>query len=228
MCAPRQPLSPLYDEPCSPEINCLDEASALVSGSPVSLDLNSKTEFILSRFASANQRHLVFYHLLIPVLISVVPWRVPQHHPHQQDQQLLPPSFQLCTPPLGKRNRRSLVLTNSRGDVLGPETESRQGQAEQRAEAVWRLKLLPVPGGLQEQVCDTPQYSQYVCYSCSQQAKLTSVFTSADGSAFQLCEEYIVHTLQLLPRYEHKECNHKPDERFRCLERVCWLRQKHI
>eukprot|EP00066_Takifugu_rubripes_P031005 XP_011620271.1 PREDICTED: pleckstrin homology domain-containing family N member 1 [Takifugu rubripes] len=106
MCAPRQPLSPLYDEPCSPEINCLDEASA----------------------------------------------RGQWHHPHQQDQQLLPPSFQLCTPPLGKRNRRSLVLTNSRGDALGPETESRQGQAEQRAEAVWRLKLLPVPGQLQEQM----------------------------------------------------------------------------
>lgn len=27
-----------------------------------------------------------------------------------------------------------------------------------------------------------------------------------DGSPFQLCEEYIVHTLQLLPRYDHKEC----------------------
>lgn len=33
MCAPRQPLSPLYDEPCSPEVNSLDEARALVSGS---------------------------------------------------------------------------------------------------------------------------------------------------------------------------------------------------
>lgn len=162
MCAPRQPLSPLYDEPCSPEINSLDEASALVSGSPGSLDLISKTAFILSRFASADQRQLVFY-LLIPVLIFVVPWRVPQPHPHQQDQQLLPPSFQLCTPPLGKRNRRSLVLTNSRGVALGPETESHQRQAEQRAEAVSRLKLLPlplpvpVPGRLQEQVCDTPR-----------------------------------------------------------------------
>lgn len=157
MCAPRQPLSPLYDEPCSPEINCLDEASALVSGSAGSLDLISKTEFILSGFASANQRHLVFYLLLIPLLIFAVPWRVPQHHPHQQDQQLLPPSFQLCTPPLGKRSRRSLVLNNSRGDALGPETESHQRQAEQRAEAVSRLKLLPLPGRLQEQVCDPPR-----------------------------------------------------------------------
>lgn len=132
---------------------------------------------------------------------------------------------------MGKRNRRSLVLTNSRGDALGPETESHQRQAEQRAEAVSRLKLLPVPGRLQEQVRDPPReckHSPYVCYSCSQQAKLTSIFTSADGCAFQLCEEYIVHTLQLLPRYEHKECNHKPDERFCCLERVCWLRQKQI
>lgn len=147
MCAPRQPLSPLYDEPCSPEINSLDETSALVSGSPVSLDLISKTEFILSCFASE------FYLLLIPVLMSVVPWRVPQDHPHQQDQQLLPPTFQLCTPP--KRNRRSLVLANSRGDALGLETESHQGQAEQRARAASRLKLLQVPGRLQEQVSDT-------------------------------------------------------------------------
>lgn len=38
MCAPRQPLSPLYDEPCSPEVSSLDEAGALVSGSPVSPD----------------------------------------------------------------------------------------------------------------------------------------------------------------------------------------------
>lgn len=174
----------------------------------------------------------MFSLLLIPVLISAVPWRVPQQHPPQQEQQLLPQSFQLCTPPLGKRNRRSLVLTNSRGDALGPETESHQRQAEQRAEAVSRLKLLPAPGRLLEQVCDAPRrrnkHSPYACYSCSQQVKLTSIFTSADGSAFQLCEEYIVHALQLLPRYEHKECNHKPDERFCCLERVCWLRQKHI
>lgn len=35
MCAPRQPLSPLYDEPCSPEIYALDEARPVVSGSMI-------------------------------------------------------------------------------------------------------------------------------------------------------------------------------------------------
>uniref|UniRef100_A0A8C4IAD6 Pleckstrin homology domain containing, family N member 1 n=1 Tax=Dicentrarchus labrax TaxID=13489 RepID=A0A8C4IAD6_DICLA len=98
MCAPRQPLSPLYDEPCSPEIYSLDEARP-----------------------------------------------VQQHHHQQQHQgpQLLPSTFQLRTPPFGKRCRRSLVLTNSQGQALGLEMETPQSQADQRAEAVSRLKLLP-------------------------------------------------------------------------------------
>ncbi|KAI3357360.1 hypothetical protein L3Q82_015791, partial [Scortum barcoo] len=113
MCAPRQPLSPLYDEPCSPEIYSLDEAR------PV------------------QQR-----------------WQEPiqHHHHHQQDPELLPSQFQLCTPPMGRRCRRSLVLTNSQGQALGLEMETPHSQAEQRAEAVSRLKLLPVPGQLQEQI----------------------------------------------------------------------------
>lgn len=114
MCAPRQPLSPLYDEPCSPEIYSLDEAR--------------------------------------PVQQS---WQEPiqQHHHHyQQPNQLLPSSFQLRTPPSGRRCRRSLVLTNSQGKALGMELEIPQSQEEQRAEAVSRLKLLPVPGQVQEQI----------------------------------------------------------------------------
>uniref|UniRef100_A0A672ZXJ9 PH domain-containing protein n=1 Tax=Sphaeramia orbicularis TaxID=375764 RepID=A0A672ZXJ9_9TELE len=101
LCASRQPLSPLYDEPCSPEIYSLDEAR--------------------------------------PVHQS---WQEPVHH--HQPPQLLPSSFQLRTPPMGRRCRRSLVLTNSQGHALGLETP--QSQAEQRAEAVSRLKLLPMPG----------------------------------------------------------------------------------
>uniref|UniRef100_A0A3Q3KJI3 PH domain-containing protein n=1 Tax=Monopterus albus TaxID=43700 RepID=A0A3Q3KJI3_MONAL len=93
MCAPRQPLSPLYDEPCSPEIYSLSDAR-------------------------------------------------PVHQP-QQGPQLLPSSFQLHTPPMGRRCRRSLVLTNPQGQALGLEMETPQSQAEQRAEAVSRLKLLP-------------------------------------------------------------------------------------
>ncbi|XP_069545084.1 probable pleckstrin homology domain-containing family N member 1 isoform X1 [Brachyistius frenatus] len=112
MCAPRQPLSPLYDEPCSPEIYSLDEAR--------------------------------------PVQQS---WHEPIHHRHhQQDTRVLPSSFQLRTPPMGRRCRRSLVLTNSHGHALGLEVETPQSQAEQRAEAVSRLKLLPVPGQVQEQI----------------------------------------------------------------------------
>lgn len=75
-----------------------------------------------------------------------------QHYHHQQDPQLLPSNFQLRTPPLGRRCRRSLILTNSQGQGLGLEAEMSQSQAEQRAEAVSRLKLLPMPGQLQEQV----------------------------------------------------------------------------
>ncbi|XP_029291901.1 pleckstrin homology domain-containing family N member 1 isoform X2 [Cottoperca gobio] len=110
MC-PRQPLSPLYDEPCSPEIYSLNDAIPVQS------------------WQEANQRH---------------------HH--QQVPQLLPSSFQLCTPPMGRRCRRSLILTNSQGQALGLEMETPQSQAEQRAEAVSRLKLLPTPGQMQEQI----------------------------------------------------------------------------
>lgn len=53
---------------------------------------------------------------------------------------------------MGRRCRRSLVLTNSQGQALGLEMETSQSQAEQRAEAVSRLKLLPMPSQLQEQV----------------------------------------------------------------------------
>ncbi|XP_029013195.1 probable pleckstrin homology domain-containing family N member 1 [Betta splendens] len=94
MCAPRQPLSPLYDEPCSPEIYSLDEAR--------------------------------------PALPT---WKQPvQHH---QEPDPLPSSFQLCTPPMGRRCRRN-----------HPEPS----QAEQRAEAVSRLKLLPARGQVPEQI----------------------------------------------------------------------------
>uniref|UniRef100_UPI0037E78F6E pleckstrin homology domain-containing family N member 1 isoform X2 n=1 Tax=Semicossyphus pulcher TaxID=241346 RepID=UPI0037E78F6E len=109
MCAPRQPLSPLYDEPCSPEIYSLDDARPVQS------------------------------------------WQEPIQH-HHLGPQLMSSPFQLSTPPMGKRSRRSLVLINSQGQALGLETEHPQRQAEQRAEAVSRLKLLPVPGQVQEQI----------------------------------------------------------------------------
>ncbi|XP_028265745.1 probable pleckstrin homology domain-containing family N member 1 isoform X2 [Parambassis ranga] len=120
MCAPRQPLSPLYDEPCSPEIYSLDEARPVQS------------------------------------------WQEAVHHQHhQQDSHLLPSSFQLRTPPMGRRCRRSLVLTNSQGQALSLEMETPQSQAEQRAEAVSRLKLLPVPSQVQEQILVPPSSVRY-------------------------------------------------------------------
>ncbi|XP_072223058.1 uncharacterized protein plekhn1 [Leuresthes tenuis] len=112
MCAPRQPLSPLYDEPCSPEIYSLEDAMPLQQS-----------------------------------------WHGPiQHRHHQQDTQLLPSSFQLRTPPLGRRCRRSLILTSSQGHALGQESETPLSQSEQRAEAVSKLKLLPLPSQVQEQI----------------------------------------------------------------------------
>uniref|UniRef100_A0A3Q0R7I1 Pleckstrin homology domain containing, family N member 1 n=1 Tax=Amphilophus citrinellus TaxID=61819 RepID=A0A3Q0R7I1_AMPCI len=107
MCAPRQPLSPLYDEPCTPEIYSLDEARPVVSG---------------------------------------------PHQHHQQEPQFLPSSFQLHDPPMGRRCRRSLVLTNSQGQSQDLEIDTPESQAQQRAEAVSRLKLLPAPSQVQEQV----------------------------------------------------------------------------
>lgn len=44
------------------------------------------------------------------------------------------------------------MLTNSKGQFLGQEVDIPQSHEEQRAEAVSRLKLLPMPGQQQEQV----------------------------------------------------------------------------
>uniref|UniRef100_A0AAQ4Q3Y2 Pleckstrin homology domain containing, family N member 1 n=1 Tax=Gasterosteus aculeatus aculeatus TaxID=481459 RepID=A0AAQ4Q3Y2_GASAC len=115
MCAPRQPLSPLYDEPNSPEIYSLHDARPL--------------QLWQERIHPRHQ----------------------QHHP-QQGAQPLPSSFQLRTPPMGRRYRRSLVLTNSQGKALGLEMDEAQRQEAQRAEAVSRLKLLPAPIQADEQI----------------------------------------------------------------------------
>ncbi|CDQ79566.1 unnamed protein product [Oncorhynchus mykiss] len=108
MCAPRQPLSPLYDEPCTPDTYAQEES--------------------WPRQQPTQQS-----------------WRGPPQK--QQDPHLLPSSFQLCTPPLGKRCRRSLVLCQGQGlEMEGP-----RGPADQRTEAVPRLRLLPAPKAVQEQ-----------------------------------------------------------------------------
>ncbi|XP_068604264.1 probable pleckstrin homology domain-containing family N member 1 [Brachionichthys hirsutus] len=112
MSAPRQPLSPLYDEPCSPEIYSLEEAGVMEQT-----------------------------------------WQEPiQRHQHQQGPPLQHRPLQLCTPPMGKRSRRSLILTNPQGQGPLRERQNPEGQAELRAEAVSRLRLLPTPGQLQEQI----------------------------------------------------------------------------
>uniref|UniRef100_A0A8C5NGG6 PH domain-containing protein n=1 Tax=Gouania willdenowi TaxID=441366 RepID=A0A8C5NGG6_GOUWI len=114
MCTVRQPLSPLYDVPCSPDIYSVDEARTAIR--PESL----------------------------------------QHRSHQQDShQLLPSSFQLRTPPLGRQSRRSLVLSNSQGQESGNPV----GQSEQRVDAFSRLKLLSRPNQVnpeQEQIVYPP------------------------------------------------------------------------
>uniref|UniRef100_A0A8C8FCY5 PH domain-containing protein n=1 Tax=Oncorhynchus tshawytscha TaxID=74940 RepID=A0A8C8FCY5_ONCTS len=108
MCAPRQPLSPLYDEPCTPDTYAQEES--------------------WPRQQPTQQS-----------------WRGPPQK--QQDPHLLPSSFQLCTPPLGKRCRRSLVLCQGQGlEMEGP-----QGPADQRTEAIPRLRLLPAPKAVQEE-----------------------------------------------------------------------------
>lgn len=44
------------------------------------------------------------------------------------------------------------MLTNSKGQALAQEVDVPRSREEQRAEAVSRLKLLPLPGQQQEQV----------------------------------------------------------------------------
>lgn len=124
-------------------------------------------------------------------------WQEPiQHHHHhhqQQAPQLLPSSFQLRTPPMGRRYRRSLVLTNSQGQALGLEMESPQGQAEQRAEAVSRLKLLAAPGQVQEQVRNTKTHPRTLLFleccgtNCSNNVvcvSRASVYTCSAGDVW--------------------------------------------
>ncbi|KAM3872585.1 uncharacterized protein plekhn1 [Diretmus argenteus] len=109
MCATRQPLSPLYDEPCTPDVYAQDQQS--------------------------------------PARTVQQTWQQQQQQHYQQNL----PCFQLRTPPMGKRSRRSLVLTNVQEHAVGLEMESHHSQAEQRAEAVSRLKLLPAPSPVAEQ-----------------------------------------------------------------------------
>ncbi|KAI5095668.1 pleckstrin-like domain-containing family N member 1 [Silurus meridionalis] len=67
--------------------------------------------------------------------------KVPEHSSQVSMEQhcppLLPASFRLCTPPLGRRNRSSQPQEH--------DGSSKQWAMEQRAQAVSRLKLLPVP-----------------------------------------------------------------------------------
>ncbi|KAK0150951.1 Pleckstrin y domain-containing family N member 1 [Merluccius polli] len=117
LCPARQPLSPLYDEPCTPHLYAQEHCLPPTHAQP-------------SWHGSVQSGH------------------------HQQNPAVLPSSFQLCTPPLGKRCRRSLVLTNSQGRTLGLELEpAHRPSQQQRAEAVSRLKLLTAPcPPVQEQV----------------------------------------------------------------------------
>lgn len=52
------------------------------------------------------------------------------------------------------------MLTNSKGQALCQEVDTSQSQEEQRAEAVSRLKLLPMPSQQQEQVRNNDILSQ--------------------------------------------------------------------
>ncbi|KAL2103604.1 hypothetical protein ACEWY4_000472 [Coilia grayii] len=68
------------------------------------------------------------------------PWRSSSEQ--QQCPSLLPPTFRLRTPPLGRRTRSSLAPEQEAGGA--------QWGSEQHAEAVSRLKLLPMPNTVPE------------------------------------------------------------------------------
>ncbi|XP_010873859.2 pleckstrin homology domain-containing family N member 1 isoform X1 [Esox lucius] len=109
LCAPRQPLSPLYDEPCTPGPYRHEEEN------------RSRQQPTMQGWRGQPQK--------------------------QQDPHLLPSSFQLNAPPPGKRSQKSLVLCRGQG----VEREDSESPAEQRAEAVSRLRLLPDPKSNQEE-----------------------------------------------------------------------------
>ena len=55
-------------------------------------------------------------------------WLASQHHHQQQTPQLLPSSFQLHPPPLGRRCRGSLALPQDQGQGQGQRLDQRLGQ----------------------------------------------------------------------------------------------------
>ncbi|XP_059916435.1 uncharacterized protein plekhn1 [Gadus macrocephalus] len=118
LCPPRQPLSPLYDEPCTPE---------LYAPGPRPLEprpLEPRPHATQSSWQGS---------------LGL-----------QQTPAPPPPTFKLCTPPLGRRCRRSLVLTGPQGRALGLEPEQgprgapAPGPAPGPAPARLRLNAPPV------------------------------------------------------------------------------------
>ncbi|CAL8261677.1 unnamed protein product [Gadus morhua 'NCC'] len=116
LCPPRQPLSPLYDEPCTPE---------LYAPGPRPLEPRPLEPRPLEPRPHATQSS----------------WQGSLGL--QQTPAPPPPTFKLCTPPLGRRCRRSLVLTGPQGRALGLEPE--QGPRGAPAPAPPRLRLNTPP-----------------------------------------------------------------------------------
>ncbi|CAL8254640.1 unnamed protein product [Arctogadus glacialis] len=138
LCPPRQPLSPLYDEPCTPE---------LYAPGPHPLEprpLEPRPHATQSSWQGS---------------LGL-----------QQTPAPPPPTFKLCTPPLGRRCRRSLVLTGPQGRALGlePEQGPRGAPTPAPAPAPPRLRLNAPPVHDQRLIPSSPVSSLSklpYCYS---------------------------------------------------------------
>ncbi|XP_077467101.1 uncharacterized protein plekhn1 [Stigmatopora argus] len=191
MCAPRQPLSPLYDEPCSPEMFAFDEAVPVVSGSGILVLLGKRKTGILdtrlffeeidtavflihiSLFVvldpSSQNTELPYFPAYAPYL-SLENWQDPNglyhhhHHHHQNHHQQN-----------SRVHHSSLKLCTppvGRHIRKNPVPTSSQGhapqtQVEQRAQAVSKLKILTAPSKAQEPARSTSGINMAPMYDYS-------------------------------------------------------------
>ncbi|KAA0707078.1 Pleckstrin -like proteiny domain-containing family N member 1 [Triplophysa tibetana] len=146
------PMSPVYNTPytsvhCNGSVQRVEKAPLVKSNSWSTSQTPSKHQLIVPHRHSDFVGHRKPLSPLYddPGTPTMYPLEEnPAHASHssqsfmeQSYPALLPSSFRLCTPPLGRKNKYS--------PAPGPEVASSQWSDELRAQAVSRLKLLPTP-----------------------------------------------------------------------------------
>ncbi|KAK9954279.1 hypothetical protein ABG768_016361 [Culter alburnus] len=146
------PMSPVYNMPyssvhCNGPVQRIEKAPLVKSNSWSTPQTNVKHQFLVPHRHSDLVSHRKPLSPLYddPSTPSMYPLEESSAHAshssrgsiEQSYPPLLPPSFRLCTPPLGRKNRH--------GQAQEPEVVSSQWSDELRAQAVSRLKILPAP-----------------------------------------------------------------------------------